>query len=124
GHEPLLACLALCLDLLAHGVLRDRLQPRGPEARRQPQVPLLVVDDVGPEAEDVAALRLGAVVAGGALKVAARALGVGPGAMIAALSAPRAEHLPAPGLLRPGPQLDAGHLGRPLARQRAHREPG
>src|SRR5699024_3660966 len=110
GHEPLLACLALCLALLAHGGLRDRLQPRGPEARRQPQVPLLGVHGVGPDREDRGALRLGAVVAGGSLKVAERALGVGPVAMIAALSAPQAEHLPAPGILCPCTQLDVEHL--------------
>src|SRR5699024_2483927 len=110
GHEPLLACVALCLDLLAHGVLRARLELRGPEARRQPQAPLLVVNDVCPEAEDVAALRLAAVVAGGSLKVAERALGVGPVAMIAALGAPQAEHLPAPGILGPRTQLDVEHL--------------
>src|SRR5699024_62440 len=74
----------LRLDLLGHGVRRDGLELRLTEAARQPQTPLPVVGDVCPEAENVAALRLGAVVAGGSLKIAERALGVGPVAMIAA----------------------------------------
>src|SRR5699024_1325645 len=109
GHEPLLACVALSLDPLAPGVRRARVALRGHEPRPQPQAPLLVVNDVCPEAEDVAALRLAAVVAGGSLKVAERALGVGPVAMIAALGAPQAEHLPAPGILGPRTQLDVEH---------------
>src|SRR5699024_12317753 len=78
GHHALLACLTLLLDLLGHGVRRDGLELRLTEAARQPQTPLPVVGDVCPEAEIVAALRLGSVVAGGSLKIAERALGVGP----------------------------------------------
>src|SRR5699024_12718279 len=43
GHQALLACITLRLDLLGHGVRRDGLELRLTEAARQPQTPLPVV---------------------------------------------------------------------------------
>src|SRR5699024_9404175 len=75
GHEPLLAGLTLGLPLLIEDVRRDRLEPGLLEAPGQPELVLVVVGDVGPHAEDVAALDLHPVVTGGLLELLERAIG-------------------------------------------------
>src|SRR5699024_3356720 len=75
GLGPVLPGLPRGLPRLSEDVRRDRLEPGLLEAPGQPELVLVVVGDVGPHAEDVAALDLHPVVTGGLLELLERAIG-------------------------------------------------